>query len=245
MGIVQGATEFLPVSSSGHLALMSRICKAESSMYFDLILHLASALAIVIVFWKDLVKILKNPFGEKGLMLIISTVLSGVVVLFIKDFAESFFDGKALPVFFMLTAVLLTLGSKFNNRMQKSMTKMDAVIVGISQGFAIFPGLSRSGVTTTTLSLLGIEREEGASYSFIMSLPLIVGSAVLGIGESESMSVSFLPLAVGFITAFISGLVALYIVKGEFKKNNAKPFIIYLVLLSVIITINDLFLHIF
>ncbi len=244
MGLVQGVTEFLPVSSSGHLALMARICSTRSSMYFDLVLHVASALSIVVVFWKEIVEIVKNPLKDKGIALIISTVSSGLVVLLLKDFAEGFFDGKSLPVFFMLTAVLLFLGSKINNRMQKSMTKIDAAIVGITQGLALFPGLSRSGVTTTTLSLLKIEREEGAAYAFIMSLPLIFGSAILGI-ETSTVDASFIAVSVGFITAFVSGLLSLKLFKKLFVRANATPFIIYLVVLSIVITINDLFLHIF
>ena len=245
MGLVQGATEFLPVSSSGHLTLMARICGSESSMYFDLILHVASALSIVVVFKKEIVEIIKQPFGKKCVALIVSTTLSGIMVILLKDFVEGFFDGKYLPLFFIITAVLLVLGSKINIRVQKNVTMLDAAIVGITQGLALFPGLSRSGVTTTTLSLLGVNKEEGMSYSFIMSLPLIFGSTILGIGESSSLSVSFSVLLVGFVTAFLSGLIALKIFKKIFVKKNATPFIIYLTLLSIIILVNDTILHIF
>jgi undecaprenyl-diphosphatase len=245
MGLVQGATEFLPVSSSGHLALMARICEIHNSIVFDLILHSASALSIVVVFWKDIWAIIKKPFGKIAISLVISTALSGLVVLLLKDFVEGFFDGKYLPLFFMLTAVLLTFGAKNNNRMQNSVTFIDSAIVGIAQGIAVFPGLSRSGVTTTTLSLLGVKREQAASYSFIMSLPLILGSVLLSIGESNAISISFPALLVGFTTAFISGLIALKVFKKLFVKNNAKPFVIYLILLSSVILVNDLFLHIF
>ncbi len=246
LGIIQGLTEFLPVSSSGHLVLYSRITGAQSSLFFDLILHLGSLAAVIIVYFKEISQLVKHPLSKRARMLMLSTVISAAVVFLLKDIVDSTFDGSLLPVFFLLTAIILTVGTYLpRKQQQKEVGALDAIIIGAAQGFAAFPGLSRSGLTVSTGSLLGVEKSQNASYCFILSIPIIIGSAIV-----ESIGGAFDPvpfgcLAVGFVAAFISGLLALKLIKKVFLNNRFDVFAGYLVVLSIFLTVNDLWLHLF
>ena len=246
LGLIQGITEFLPVSSSGHLVLYSMITGAQSSLYFDLILHLGSLAAVVIVYFKDIAELIKHPLSKRARMLMLSTAISAIVVFLLKDIVDSTFDGAFLPLFFLITAVILALGAYFPKKPKiKEIGALDAVIIGAAQGFAAFPGLSRSGLTASTGSLLGVEKSQNASFCFILSIPIIIGSAIVETIGGTFDPVPFGCLAVGFAAAFFSGLLALKLIKKVFLNNRFDIFAAYLVVLSLFLTANNLWLHLF
>lgn len=246
MGILQGLTEFLPVSSSGHLVLFSRITGTESSLFFDLILHLGTLLAVIIVFAGDIARLAAHPFSHKSKMLILSTVVSAAVVFLVKDVVKQTFDGALLPFFFLITALVLFCSTYFSPR-QKSeeIGVLDALIIGAAQGLAAFPGLSRSGLTASAGNFLGIRQKENASYCFLLSVPIILGSAIVEIIGGNFEYVTSGCLLTGFFAAFLSGLVALMLLKKVFLKNRFDVFAVYLTVLSAFLIINDVWLHLF
>ena len=209
MGILQGLTEFLPVSSSGHLVLFTRITGIESNLFFDLFLHLATLFAVVIQFRRQVLSVIKKPFSPFSLKLILATSISVILAFIFKD----------VPSYF------------------------DSIVIGIAQGLAVFPGLSRSGTTVSTGKLLGVDEEQNTSFCFLLSIPIIIGGTALELIEGTATVISPLYLFAGFICAFVSGLIALRFIKNAFK--NSRFFAIYLVVLSLFLMINDCFLHIF
>ena len=247
MGLIQGLTEFLPVSSSGHLVLFSRITGIKSSLYFDLILHLGTLAAVIVAFRAEIFGLIKKPFSRSSLTVVIATAVSAVVVgLLYKPAKRAFSDGKTLPVFFMLTAVLLTVGACYRPKTVKPRHDFfSAAVVGFCQGLAVFPGLSRSGTTITAGTLTGVEKRENTAFCFILSIPIILGSALVEILGGEVSPVPIGQLLVGFFTAFLSGLASLKLAKTAFAKNNGVFFAAYLVVISAVIVINDLWIHAF
>lgn len=247
LGLIQGLTEFLPVSSSGHLVLFSRITGVESSLYFDLILHLGTLAAVIIALRRELTGLIRKPFSAPSLSLALATAVSAAVVaLLYKPAKLAFSGGKTLPVFFMLTAVLLTVGAYYRPETVKPRHDFfTAAVVGFCQGLAVFPGLSRSGTTVTAGALAGVEKRENTAFCFILSVPIILGSALVEIIGGEASPVPVGQLLTGFFTAFISGLLSLKLAKTVFAKNNGVYFAAYLAVLSAVIVINDLWLHLF
>ena len=235
------------MSSSGHLVLFSRITGVESSLYFDLILHLGTLAAVIIAFRSEIFGLIKKPFSQSSLAVVIATAVSAVVVaLTYKPAKYAFSSGKTLPVFFMLTAVLLTVGAYYRPKTTKPRHDFfSAAVVGFCQGLAVFPGLSRSGTTVTAGTLLGVEKRENTAFCFILSIPIILGSALVEIIGGEVSPVPIGQLLVGFFTAFLSGLASLKLAKTAFAKNNGVFFAAYLVVISAVIVINDLWLHAF
>jgi len=222
LGIIQGLTEFLPVSSSGHLELAKLILPSqytgESSMLMTVVLHFATALSTVVIFRKDLMQIIKGIFQFQwneatkfSVKIIISMIPAALVGVFFDDIIESFFNGAVLLVGSMLlvTGGLLFLADKTKNT-TKEVSLFHSIIIGISQAIAILPGISRSGATIGTSVLLGIDREKAARFSFLMVVPLIFGKIAKDLlsGDFSTLNMEVAPLAIGFIAAFITGLVA-------------------------------------
>lgn len=242
MGVIQGLTEFLPVSSSGHLVLYARLTGAESNVGFDVAVHLATLIAVIICFRKETIGIVRRPFSVKSRLLWLATLCTAASVLATKDLALEVFENPALlPVFFMITAVLLTVASLFPRKTEHDMTYLDAAIIGIAQGFATFPGLSRSGTTVSTGTLLGVKKEENVAFCFLLSVPIIIASAAVELISPSSAPVAFPVIVVGFVCALTSGIAALKFVKTLLGKVGGTPFAVYLAVLSVLLTLNDCF----
>lgn len=235
------------MSSSGHLVLFSRITGVESSLYFDLILHLGTLAAVIVAFRREVFALVRKPFSKQSLTVVIATVVSVVVVgLLYKPAKRAFSGGKTLPVFFILTAVLLIVGAYYRPETVKPRHDFfTAAVVGFCQGLAVFPGLSRSGTTVTAGTLAGVEKRENTAFCFILSIPIILGSALVEIIGGEPSPVPIGQLLVGFFTAFVSGLLSLRLAKTVFDKNNGVFFAAYLVVISTVIVVNDLWLHLF
>lgn len=222
LGIIQGLTEFLPVSSSGHLELAKFFLNddsvAEQSMLMTVMLHGATALSTIIVFRKEVQQILKGLFQFKwneetmfSLKIIISMIPAAIVGLVFEEALETFFDKQILLVGIMLiiTGLLLFLADRAKNT-DKNVSYSNALLIGISQAIAILPGISRSGATISTSVLLGIDRQAAAKFSFLMVVPLIFGKMAKDIlsGEIAYSSEVLIPLSAGFIAAFFTGLLA-------------------------------------
>lgn len=241
LGIIQGLTEFLPVSSSGHLELVKTIQGQElsggSSMMMTVVLHFATALSTVVVFRKDIIKIVKGLFQFKlnddflfSIKIILSMIPAAIVGVLYDDIIESFFGGQVLLVGLMLivTGLLLFLADRAKNTVRDISTK-NAVIIGIAQAIAILPGISRSGATIGTSVLLGVDREKAARFSFLMVVPLIFGKMAKDLFSSEftTEDVSITVISVGFIAAFITGIVACTWMISLVKKSKLSYFSYY------------------
>lgn len=251
LGIVQGLTEFLPVSSSGHLeiakALLGDESLPEDSLLFTVILHFATALSTLVVFRKDIFSLVKGALKFKWnedlqflSKIALSMIPAAIVGLFFEDELEKLFGGNVMFVGFMLmiTAVLLFLADKAKNT-DKKVSFSNAFIIGISQAIAMLPGISRSGATISTSVLIGNDKSKAARFSFLMVVPLILGKVakdLLG-GEISFHDEQITPLAIGFFAAFFSGLIACTWMIKLVRKSKLSYFAVYCVLVGLIAVI--------
>jgi len=248
LGIIQGLTEFLPVSSSGHL----EICKvifgetmaAEESMLMTVVLHAATALATMVVFYKEIGEILRGLFqfewnedAKFAAKIVLSMIPAAFVGLVFDDQIEALFSGDLLLVGAMLivTGVLLFLADRAKNT-DKDVSFAHAAMIGIAQAIAILPGISRSGATISTSVLLGIDRMKAAKFSFLMVVPLILGKMAKDLldGGFTGLGGQGLPLVVGFIAAFITGIIACKWMLALVRKCQLWWFSLYCFLIGVI-----------
>ncbi len=241
LGIVQGLTEFLPVSSSGHLELTKAILGdnsvPEESLLMTVVLHAATALSTIVIFRKDIIELLSGLFQFKNneqfkysLKIVISMVPAALVGILFEEEIEQLFGGQILLVGVMLlvTGALLFLADRAKNT-SKSVSTSNAVLIGISQAIAILPGISRSGATISTSVLLGVDRQKAARFSFLMVVPLILGKMAkdLASGDLMESQTGTSLLVAGFIAAFIAGLIACQWMIGLVKKSQLKYFSYY------------------
>jgi undecaprenyl-diphosphatase len=248
LGIIQGLTEFLPVSSSGHLELVKAIfgddALPQESLTFTVVLHFATAMSTIVIFRKEIFEILKGLFQFKwneelqfSLKIILSMIPAVVIGLLFEKEMEIFFSGQILLVGFMLiiTALLLLFADKAKQT-DKIVSYKNAIIIGVSQAIAILPGISRSGATISASVLLGVDRTKAARFSFLMVVPLIlgkVGKDILG-GEISFENANFAQMSIGFLAAFISGLFACNWMITLVKKSKLSYFSIYCFIIGVI-----------
>ena len=247
LGIVQGLTEFLPVSSSGHLMLASEILNTDLSaaddLTFSLTLHAATVLSTIVVLWREVWKLAKGVFSTKFndeqaylLKIIISMIPVGIVGFCFMDYIEAAFSSVlVVGVMLLITALLLTFAYKAKPRQKSEISYRDAFIIGIAQACATLPGLSRSGSTIATGLLLGNKKESVAQFSFLMVLPPILGNALLDIIKGEfGGGVELLPLIAGFIAAFVTGALACKFMLEIVKRGKLIWFAIYCALAGAV-----------
>ena len=248
LGVIQGLTEFLPVSSSGHLELAKSLFGDESlpeeSLLFTVVVHFATALATIIVFRKEVSTIITGLFQFKNnaefrfsLNIIISMIPAALVGLFLEDEIEALFGGKVLLVGLMLlvTGILLLFANN-TEAGDKNVSKGKALLIGVSQAIAILPGISRSGATISTSLLLGISRERAARFSFLMVVPLILGKMAKDILDGGLAVQDGIPLNIfiGFIAAFATGLWACNWMLDIVKRANLNYFALYCFIVGII-----------
>lgn len=241
LGIVQGLTEFLPVSSSGHLELVKAIFgsdyEQQQGLLVTITLHAATAFSTIFVFRKDIVMILSDLLrfkrGESlnfSLKIILSMIPAVIIGLFFEDFIASLFIGKIalVAVMLMITALLLFLADRVNEN-NKELNYSNTFYIGVIQSVAILPGISRSGATIALAVLLKIDRNKAARFSFLMVIPLILGSMAKSVidGDLSQDSTALLPLLVGFVSAFITGVFACRWMVTLVKKSQLKYFSFY------------------
>lgn len=252
LGIVQGLTEFLPVSSSGHLVLFQKILGVEGDMlFFDTLLHVGTLVAVVVVLWSEILAIMKNIFGKKTWLLVLATIPAIVVTLLFEDFITESFEGQFLGVGFIITSVLLT-GSEllFANRKVKKadVDYLEAGGMGVMQAIAIFPGISRSGATLSGGLAMGVERSAATKFSFLMTIPVILGSVVFQgydlIKTGVDAAIPVIPTIVGVIAAAVSGFVAVKGMLSIVRSKKLYGFAIYTAILGVLVLLDQFVLHI-
>ncbi|MCF8296781.1 MAG: undecaprenyl-diphosphate phosphatase [Saprospiraceae bacterium] len=255
LGIIQGLTEFLPVSSSGHLEITKVIfgdtSLPEDSMMMTVVLHGATALATILVFRKDIMEIIRGLFQFKwndemkfSMKIVLSMIPAAIIGFMFEDYIESLFAGNIILVgsMLLLTGVLLFAADKAKAA-EKGVSFWNSLIIGIAQAIAILPGISRSGATISTSVLLGIDRGKAARFSFLMVVPLILGKMAKDIldGGISSESGNVIPLAIGFVAAFITGVFACTWMIKIVKRSKLKYFAIYCFIIGLVAIAYKLF----
>lgn len=248
LGIIQGLTEFLPVSSSGHLEIVRNILNANQlpseNLLMTSILHFATAISTLIVFRSDIINLFKGLLIKEDvdsknylLKIIIAIIPAGLVGFLFNDKIEYFFSGNLRLVGMMLiiTGFLLFL-TKIIKTGDNKITKTNSLIIGISQAFAIMPGISRSGATICTSIFLGNNKNEGAKFSFLIVIPVIFGAILKDFisGDMFNNEIQISVLLVGFISSFITGIVACKLMLNIVKNNNLIYFSFYCFCLGLI-----------
>ncbi len=244
LGIIQGLTEFLPISSSGHLMLFKKLLGVETdNMLFDVAVHLGTLVPIFLIYWRDIWELIKKPFQKTTYLLIMATVPAVVAALFFEDAVDMLFQsGPFLALGFIITGIALLLADKIGEKgykKDKAITFADALIIGIVQAVAITPGISRSGSTITGGLFRGLTRQTAAKFSFLMSIPVILGAAVLQIKSIVSGGVTILPsdilpIVIGFITAMLSGYLAISFMINIISRGKLKYFSFYVFGLAIL-----------
>lgn len=242
--VVQGLTEFLPVSSSGHLLFFEQVFGVtENLMFLNLFLHLATLLAVVIVYRKTILNLIKKPFQAYTYKLILATLFS-VILAFVYEFSGvDKVITKIYPFAFLLTSILLFMCHLFQKKAvafnTNEISVKNSIIVGIVQGFAVVPGLSRSGSTISSLILTGNDEKSSAEFSFLLSIPIIVGGFVLELIQLNKSGLSFESVSIGsyflaFLLTFIVALIALKITLKILKNHKFIIFSIYTFVMFIV-----------
>ena len=248
LGAVQGFAEFLPVSSSGHLILMQRwLGVTEGGLFFDIMLHIGTLIPVFIVFFKEILSIFKKPFN-KMLFLIIATIPAALTGMLLGDVVEgAFYKGNLLSAIllsatFLITATELFFSEWISKKYDKKLplSYKSSLVQGLAQGVAIVPGLSRSGTVISSGCFYGLSREENANFTFLMSIPVILGAALVqGLDVIKTgAQIQILPLVFGMATAMITGYIAIKAMLKVIKKANYKWFSLYLVIMAIASTVS-------
>ena len=257
LGLVQGLTEFLPVSSSGHLTIAKDLFGIETSnLSFEVMVHAATVCSTIVAFRKEILDLLRGLFNmqmnsqkEYILEIAVSMIPIFIVGVFFKDYVEAIFGSGLLVVgcMLLLTAVLLSLSEYLSNRQQgegRPVGFKDAIIIGIAQAFAVLPGLSRSGTTISTGLMLGVRKSDVAQFSFLMVLVPILGEAFLELvgGEfsGEASGIPALSLVLGFASAFLSGLFACTLMVNIVKRAKLWLFAVYCVIVGIACIVSSI-----
>ncbi len=242
LGLVQGITEFLPISSSGHLVLIERLFGIEADLVLlNILLHCATLLAVVIYYRKTLLYLITHPFCKMNKYLIVATIPAVIFVLLFNNFVDTVLANYIfVGIGFILTAIFLALALYFMNKNPnpQPLNYKNTLIMGISQAFAVFPGLSRSGTTLAFGLVAGTERQTALDFSFLMSIPIILASLVYQLLFSDFSTafteINTFALFLSFITAFASALAGLFLMKKLIKNINLAYFIPYLLATGIL-----------
>ena len=247
MGLLQGLTEYLPVSSSGHLTIAAALfgIDGEENLTFTIAVHVATVLSTLVILWKEVAWLLKGLFRWEGklnaeqwyvLAIVVSMIPVGIVGVFFKDYVEEVFGAGLLVVgiCLLVTAALLIFSYYAKPRQKENISLKDAFVIGLAQAVAVLPGISRSGSTIATGLLLGNKKEKLAQFSFLMVIPPILGEALLDIlkamkggAEAATGSISLTALGIGFLAAFVSGCLACRWMIGIVRRGKLVWFGIY------------------
>ncbi|MBP5405473.1 MAG: undecaprenyl-diphosphate phosphatase [Clostridia bacterium] len=235
LGLTQGLTEFLPVSSSGHLLLLEKLCFAPTSLFLNLVLHIATLLAVLIVMRREIRSILRHPFSSELKYICLASCPTVLIALLFSLFLPDLLTGAMLPFGFLLTSALLFLTESLSKGRGREIGVKNSLFTGVMQGIAVLPGVSRSGATICALRLTGVEGDQAAAFSFLLSLPVIAGG-FLSEGIKSGFSVegaAFPVVGAAFLAAFLSGLFAARFMLKRAKKGLL-PFAIYTLLIGAV-----------
>ena len=269
IGIVQGLTEFLPVSSSAHLVFIQNLLGVESSLAFDTFLHLGTLIAVVWFFRYDIYRMLKSwwlslgdivqgrfregfyddPYKRLAWYVILATIPVGIVGVLFEDSVDALFSGALyVPAFFLfVTGTILYLSQRMpsGNINYNNISKKEALFMGLGQACAILPGLSRSGTTIAAGLTIGLDKEFAAKFSFILSIPAILGAFLLQAKDiGSAMDANFLPVLLGFVASIIAGYMAIKWMLDLIQNRNLDIFSYYCWLMGLIVFMGSI-AHIF
>ena len=252
LGLIQGLTEFLPVSSSGHLILFKKLFGLDVDTFglnFDIAVHVATLFAVFFVFRKTIWNLIRHPFQKTVLWLIIATIPAALVGVLFDDQIEAISQsGGFLGLCFLLTAGVLLFSEWISKRKQNKLEAEDlnwwkAGSIGLAQGLAVMPGISRSGSTLSAGLLTGLNKGSAISFSFLMSIPVIGGSLLLGVKDTlenpESFNVGV--VLAGMVAAALSGYIAVRFMLDFFRKKGMKVFAVYLVIIGILVLADQIF----
>jgi len=255
LGIVQGVAEFLPISSSGHLIVLQRVFGIEEPhVTFDIFLHVGSLVAIVIVFWKDIWELIKNPFGKMTGLLIVGSlpaVVAGFIMYFTGILENNFRSGLWLACAFIVTGVFLLLADKITDthKEERDITYKDALVVGLFQALALPPGISRSGTTIMGGLTRGINRAAAAKFSFMLAIIAIAGAGLLDLVASlrgssyyetfaDAANIGVVAMVIGFVASLAVGYLSIRLLLELIRKCNLKYFSFYVWVLAALILLD-------
>ena len=269
IGVVQGLTEFLPVSSSAHLVFAHNILNVESSLAFDVFLHLGTLIAVLWYFRYDIIKMLKSwwlsigdllqgrfmqgfredPYKRLAWYVILATIPVGIVGVLFEDAVDSLFAGALyVPAFFLfVTGTILYLSQRMpgGNVNLHNITKKEALFMGLGQACAVLPGLSRSGTTISAGLVAGLDKEFAAKFSFILSIPAIFGAFVFQLKDiGSAMDANFLPILLGFVASIIAGYFAIKWMLDLIKNKSLDIFAYYCWIVGIVVFMGSI-AHIF
>jgi len=236
VGIIQGLTEFLPISSSGHVVLFGSMFELDNLLLISVVAHIGTLFAVLFCYRKRIWELIRHPINKTNLHLIIATVPTIIVVLLFNVFLEDNFSSSSLVWGFLISAVLLLIAD-FKKDGYKPITKKSALYMGLAQGCALLPGISRSGTTLVAGLFANVDKKEALDFSFLMSIPIIIASAVY---ESFKLftcqiTIDWLGIFIVMITSFIFGIISIKLMLKVVKNNKLYYFSIYLIVLSLII----------
>lgn len=239
MGLVQGISEFLPISSSGHLLLLGKIFGIEDSLFVSIFLHTATLLSLFVVFRKEIWHMIRHPFSKETTYLCLATIPTCVIALILMPIVKMSFSGEYLYISFFISAILLLFVQFYTKkRTSKDFTLKNALVMGIAQGFAVFPGISRSGTTISAGLVSGGRKSECAKFSFLLSIPIILASMAGEIFElcqgGQTLSVSPVGLVLGFVIAFLCGLASIKFMLRVTERANFVWISGYLVIMAIL-----------
>jgi undecaprenyl-diphosphatase len=246
LGLIQGLCEFLPVSSSGHLVLFQELLGVnDPGILLDTLLHVGTLIAIFVVFWRDIWEMIKHPLSKPVYLLVVATIPAVVATVLLGDFFEVAFTGKFLGLGFLATSVILFLSGKRQGS-RRELGYADAVVMGCFQAFAILPGVSRSGSTISGGLFRGVNREQAAKFSFLMSIPAILGSVVLQVKDmvtGQAVALPVVPVLLGTAVAALSSLFAIKFMLYLVKRTDLRWFAFYTAALGILVCLDQWFFH--
>lgn len=246
LAIVQGLSEFLPISSSGHLMLLEQFGVGTPDIFFNVMLHVGTLFAVLVALRGEWLPLVKKPLQKKTGFILVACVPTALCAVLFKYAFPSLLGGRFLGFGFVLTATLLFVGENFQIAQNKVLSYKNTFLSGVLQGIAVLPGVSRSGATISSLTFLGVDKKTASNFSFLMSIPAILGSAVvetIDLAKSGfSLSMPWWCIVLGVAISFVSGLVAIKFFLRLIEKKSMRIFVVYTALLGLVVSLLPLFL---
>jgi undecaprenyl-diphosphatase len=249
LGLIQGLTEFLPISSSGHLVLFQKLFDLKKGVLtFDVAVHFATLLAVMWVFRADVIAIIRKPLSKLTLLVVVGTIPAGVIGVLFKNKIEKIFEsGTTLGLEFIFTGLVLWYAESIRSK-NKGLEKTgygDAALMGTAQAIAILPAVSRSGLTLAAALMRGLNREFALKLSFLISIPAILGATVFDLKdvikpEAGTVSIDIWPVLIGMVVAAVSGYLSIKFMLKVFSKASLKIFSYYVFILGILIVIEQI-----
>ena len=240
LGIVQGLTEFLPVSSSGHLVMFQNFFGLDDQLFLTVALHVGTLMAVFIMFWKDICYLIRHPFSPLAKKIVFATIPTVIIVFLFKSLVESSFTSMFFILGFTITGIVLISTEMLykNKKIGMEVSYKSSFWIGVAQGLASFPGISRSGSTICMGLLLGEDKDNVAKFSFLLSIPIIIASCAYEIiFHSSNLALDVFPIIIGTIVSMIAGILAIKLMLNLVSKVKFMYFGVYLISLSVILVI--------